>query len=203
MTRVVTHDFTFELKNLIGNLSDEAFFEFCQVNDHLRIEKDAKGNVIIMPPVGSESGYYEVEAVAELRDWNKNRAPQPGVTFSSSTGFKLPNGATRSPDASWLSMEKWRALSEEQRERFAPVCPDFLIEIRSKTDILRELKDKMTEWIENGARLAWLIDPIDRQAYIYRADGSIQIIKDFNAKLSGEGVLPGFELDLTVFELPE
>ncbi|MCO6487897.1 MAG: Uma2 family endonuclease [Phaeodactylibacter sp.] len=183
------------IKGLIPRMEMDDFYAFCALNQELRIERDSEGNVIIMPPVYTETGFYEGEAFGELRSWNKKNG-NPGRVFSPSAGFTLPNGAVRSVDASWLSKEKWDALSKEERKSFAPVVPEFIIEIRSGTDKEDKLYEKMEEWIENGTLLAWLIDPILEQARVYRADGSISVIKSFEEALSGEEVLPGFTFEL-------
>ncbi|MDX1943403.1 MAG: Uma2 family endonuclease [Saprospiraceae bacterium] len=130
--------------------------------------------------------------------WNK--MTDLGYTFDSSTGFALPNGAKRSPDVSWIIKDRWEALTQAEKEDFAPLCPDFCIELRSKTDRLNNIKAKLEEYIENGCRLGWLVDPIEKQVFIYRQDGSTEILKGFNKKLSGEDVLPGFEFDLNILE---
>ncbi|MCB9265734.1 MAG: Uma2 family endonuclease [Lewinellaceae bacterium] len=184
------------IKGLLHRMSMEEFYAFCALNRELRIERDSEGNVIIMPPVYTKTGFYEGEAFGELRSWNKKNG-EPGKVFSPSAGFTLPNGAVRSADASWLSNEKWKALSEEERKSFAPVVPEFIIEVRSSTDKEDKLFEKMEEWVENGALLAWLIDPILEQARVYRADGSISVIKSFDEALSGEEVLPGFAFALS------
>lgn len=176
-------------------MSMETFIGFCAQNPELRIERDSEGNVIVMPPVHTESGFFEGEVFFHLRLWNQDKG-KPGIAFSSSAGFTLPNGAVRSPDASWLSNEKWAALSKAERKSFAPVVPEFVVEIRSATDKEPSLYAKMEEWIENGALLGWLIDPILEQARVYRADGSISVIKSFDEVLSGEQMLPGFSFGL-------
>ena len=184
------------IKGLIPKMGMDDFYAFCALNKDLRIERDREGNVIIMPPVYTETGFYEGEAFGELRSWNKKNG-NPGRVFSPSAGFTLPNGAVRSADASWLSKEKWNALKKEARKSFAPVVPEFIVEIRSSTDKEDKLYEKMEEWIENGVLLAWLLDPILEQARVYRADGSISVIKSFEEALSGEEVLPGFTFELS------
>lgn len=183
------------IKGLIPRMNMDEFYAFCVLNKELRIERDREGNVIIMPPVYTETGFYEGETFGELRSWNK-KAGNPGRVFSPSTGFTLPSGAVRSPDASWLSNAKWDALSKEEKRSFAPVVPEFIIEVRSSTDKEDDLYDKMEEWVEGGVLLAWLIDPILEQARVYRVDGSISVVKSFDEELSGEQVLPGFSFEL-------
>jgi Uma2 family endonuclease len=182
------------------HLSDEEFFDFCQLNTELKIERDAAQNIIIMTPVAGDSGYYEKNLIFEIEYWTRTKSL--GISFSSSTGFNLPNGATRSPDACWMSDERWATVEEEQKRRFIPVVPDFIVEVKSSSDSLKQLKEKMEEWIENGARLAWLIDTKNKQIYIYRENGSIDIREGFDQVVNGEEVMPGFEVDLRQMRLP-
>ncbi len=177
-------------------MSDKEFFDFCMANKKLRIERDKYGNIIIMPPLTGNSGYREDEVAVEIKIWH--RKIRIGMAYGSNTGFILPNGATRSPDASWTSQERWDKLTEQEKDEFLPVVPDFIIEVRSKSDSLKQLKDKMEEWMENGARLAWLIDPKNKTTYIYRENGTSDVVKGFDKKLSGEDVAVGFELDLSL-----
>lgn len=174
-------------------MSDDEFFQFCQINDTLEFERDSHGNIIVMSPTGSFSGSLNLRVSGLLFVWNEQSGL--GEVFDSSTGFTLPNGAVRSPDASWIRKETWIKLSQSEKERFAPVCPDFVVEIRSKTDDLKYLLEKMKEYIANGTRLGWLIDRFDRKAYVFRGDGSASM-EEFDVTLSGENVLPGFSLDL-------
>lgn len=177
-------------------MSEADFEQFCAQNRELRIEREANGKVTIMAPVHFDSGFFEGEVLGELRNFVK-KSELGGRTLSPSTGFSLPDGSTKSPDVSWINAEKLAALPPEERKKFAAVVPDFVIEIRSDSDKLGKLKRKMEQtWIANGVRLAWLIDPVKQKAYIYRQDGSIAIIQNFDEKLNGEDVLPGFELDL-------
>ncbi len=185
---------TFTLKGL-ERLTDDEFFHFCQQNRDLRIERTCKGEVIIMSPTGARTGMRNSEINFQLQSWNKQH--QAGYVFDSSTGFKLPNGSERSPDASWVSREKWEALSSEEQEKFAPLCPEFVIELKSPSDLLPTLRDKMEVWMSNGCRLSWLIHPELETVFIYRADGSRDELHDFGRRVSGEDVLPGFELDLS------
>lgn len=179
-----------------AELSEEAFEQLCAKNRDLRIEHEADGKVTIMAPVHFDSGFFEGEAFGELRLFVKE-SRIGGRALGPSTGFKLPDGSTKSPDAAWISAEKLANLPAEERKKFAAVVPDFVIEIRSDSDKLKPLKHKMEEtWIANGVRLAWLIDPVKQKAYIYRQDGSIEVVPNFDGKLSGEDVLVGFELDL-------
>lgn len=175
-------------------MTSEEFFHFCQENEGQHLERDENGNILFMPPTGSNTGITNSELNGDLIIWNRKH--KSGKVFDSSTGFKLPDQSERSPDASWISNKKWNALTEAQKKVFAPVCPEFVLELRSESDRLPYLREKMLMWIRNGAQLAWLIDPIDEKAYIYRRDGSIEIVKSFEAILSGEEVLKDFELDL-------
>ena len=181
-------------------MSDEAFFEFCQANKSKRIERTKNKEIIIMDPVGGESGYYENNVSYHLTSWNVRK--KVGLVFSPSTGFTLPSGAIKSADAAWLRLETWAAIPLSDRKRFAHVCPDFIIEIRSESDSIAELLEKMAEWIENGVQLGWLIDPKDKKAYIFRANGTIDELVGFDKTLSGENVLEGFELNLSDLEPP-
>jgi len=173
---------------------DDFFFDLCQANETVRLERDANGNIIFMPPTGTDTGRYNFEVSTEIGFWN--RRTKLGYAFDSSTGFKLPNSAVRSPDVAWVSKEKWEAIPENDRKGFALLCPDFVIEIRSASDDLKVLKDKMEEYRENGVRLGWLIDRAGRQVFIYRANGSIEIKQGAGVTVSGEDVLPDFVLQL-------
>jgi Uma2 family endonuclease len=181
-------------------MSDQALFHFCGANRGLRIERDADQNIIIMAPVGGGSGFFEKELITEIELWV--RAQRKGASFSSSTGFLLPNGAMRSPDASWVSPERWQTLTEAQKIGFLPLTPDFVVEIRSQTDSLEKLRKKMEEWIGQGVRLAWLIDPLEQQVHIFRENGSIEIVEGLESKLSGEQIMPAFQFDLRQLRLP-
>lgn len=183
---------------IFDRLTDEEFVDFCIEHRDLKIERSATGEIIIMSPTFSETGNFNNEISFQLTYWNKIN--QSGKVFDSSTGFTLPNGAMRSPDACWVPNAKWNALTDAQKKSFAPVCPDFVIELRSASDLLKNLQDKMEEWIDNGCRLAWLIDLQDKTIYIYRADGSKNVAKGFAQAISGEEILPGFELNLNEWE---
>jgi len=176
------------------NLTDEQFFEFCQINRDLRIERTATGELLIMPPTGSETGGRNFRLNGQLYNWTEQNGT--GFGFDSSTGFTLPNGAKVSPDAAWVKLERWNALTPEQQQKFAPICPDFVVELRSASLHLTPLKTKMQEYIDNGALLGWLIDRKKRQVYIYRPGVAVECL-DNPATVSGESVLPGFVLDLS------
>jgi Uma2 family endonuclease len=176
-------------------VTDEQFWEFSQANPELRMECSADGELIVMPPTGSEGGNRNAEATTDIAIWN--RQTRLGKVFDSSTGFRLPNGATRSPDTSWIANERWDKIPSEQRKRFAPICPDFVLELASESDDLEDLREKMHEYIENGCRLGWLIIPKLQQAEIYRSNGTIEVLKS-PASLSGEDILPGLVVNLNV-----
>lgn len=163
------------------------------LNDTLGLELTAEGNLIVMSPAGGEISDQEAEITFHLRGWTKRDGT--GKSFSSSAGFTLLNGATRSPDASWVARSRWEALKRDQRQKYPPLCPDFVIALRSPSDRLHVLQLKMQEWIENGARLGWLIDPDAKRVYVYRPDAPVQQLNDPET-VSGEPVLPGFTLDL-------
>ncbi|MBE9106118.1 Uma2 family endonuclease [Nostoc cf. edaphicum LEGE 07299] len=176
-------------------MTDEQFFEFCQMNRDLRIERNKFGELVIMPPTGSETGNREVNISGQLWVWSEQDGT--GITFSSSTGFKLSTGAERSPDASWIKLERWNSLSPKQQEKFAPICPDFVVELKSSSDNLQTLKEKMEEYMnEPGIQLGWLIDRKQRKVYIYRP-GLLEECLDNPASVSGESVLPGFILNMS------
>lgn len=175
-------------------LTDDKLHALCMANRDKAIERNAQRQILIMSPTGKLSSSYHANVLIDLGIWN--RKSQLGVIFDSSGGFLLPNGAMRSPDAAWIRKERWEALTDAQKEKFPPLCPDFIIELRSSTDSLTALQQKMAEWMENGCQLAWLIDPEFHKAYIYRPAQQPEIISGFNATLCGENVLPGFLLPL-------
>ncbi len=176
-------------------LTDEQFFQLCQNNRDLRFERTANGDLIIMPPTGSETGNCNSELSFQLQFWSRQNKPL-GLAFDSSTGFKLPDGSDISPDAAWVRRDKWDALTAEQKKKFAPICPDFVVELRSASDSLEKLRAKMKVYIKNGAKLGWLLDRKNRQVEISRPDRDVEI-RYSPATLSGEDVLPGFVLDLS------
>ncbi len=178
----------------VVQLNDDNFYNLCQANRDLKLERTAKGELVVMSPTGGEGGKGEADLITDLNIWN--RASNLGVVFSSSTGFKLPNGADRSPDASWIRQDRWDALTPEQRKGFAPLCPDFVLELRSESDNMEPLRAKMREYMANGARLGWLIDRKNKKVEIYRQGQEVEVL-DNPSTLSDEDVLPGFVLDLT------
>ncbi|MBD2197754.1 MULTISPECIES: Uma2 family endonuclease [Calothrix] len=177
----------------IAHLTDEQFYQLCLANKDLSLEMNAAGELIIVPPVGGESGNQEAGLITDLEIWN--RQAKLGKVFSSSTIFTLPNGAKRSPDAAWVKLERWETLTVEQRKKFPPLVPDFVIELRSETDSLKALQQKMQEYIENGLHLGWLINPQDATVEIYRINQAVEVVQ-MSVILSGEDVLPGFELQV-------
>jgi Uma2 family endonuclease len=177
----------------IGTLTAEAFEQLCQANPEIKFERSAQGKLIIMPPTGGISGRRNADINVDLGIWN--RQTQLGYLFDSSTCFRLPNGGERSPDAAWIERSHWEALSLQEQEKFPPIAPDFVIELRSATDNLSSLQSKMQEFRESGVRLGWLINPQERQVEIYRAEAPVELLQS-PTQLSGEAVLPGFELSL-------
>ena len=174
-------------------LDDEQFFAIAQLNRNVRLERGPGGELIVMPPTGGETSDQNAEIAMQLRLWAKRDGT--GTTFDSSAGFRLPNGAIRSPDAAWVSHPRLAALTPEQWQRFLPLCPDFVIELRSRTDSLVAAQNKLAEYIANGARLGWLLDAPAKRVYIYRPDAPVQEV-DNPDTLTGDPVLPGFVLDL-------
>lgn len=176
-------------------MTDEQFFEFCQINRDLRIERNKLGEISIMPPTGSETGNRNFNIALQLGIWAEKDST--GICFDSSTGFKLSTGAERSPDASWIKLDRWNTLSSEQQQKFAPICPDFVVELRSPSDNLKPLQEKMVEYMqEPGIQLGWLIDRKHQKVYIYRPGLEVECL-DNPATVSGEGILPGFVLNMS------
>ncbi len=175
------------------SMTTEQFYQFCQLNRDLRIERTANGEVIVMPPAFSDTGNRNLKIGQQLANWADRDGT--GETFDSSTGFTLPNGAIRAPDTSWIKLERWNALTEQQKASFAPICPDFVIELRSKSDTLKSLQAKMQEYIANGALLGWLIDRQNQKVYIYRPNQEAEIL-DHPESVSGDRILPGFMLQM-------
>jgi Uma2 family endonuclease len=177
----------------VMEMTDEQFFELCQVNPDFRFERTAEGELVIMPPTGAESGKRNASLIVQLGVWAERNGT--GLIFDSSTGFTLPNGAVRSPDVAWVRNDLWEVIPNAQRKRFAPICPDFVVELRSENDRLSTLQEKMQEYIDNGAALGWLIDPTEQRVYVYRPNESIEVLEQ-PVLLRGTPVLPGFVLDL-------
>jgi Uma2 family endonuclease len=185
------------------NLTDEQFYQLCMANEPWQLELTQTGELIIMPPTGGESGIINANLSTDLGLWN--RQTKLGKVFDSSTEFKLPSGAYRCPDAAWVKLAHWQALSKEEKKRFPPLCPDFVVELRSETDSLEKLRTKMREYQNNGALLSWLIDPQTPLVEIYRYGKDVEVLNfDFDnpPKLSGEDILPGFILNLQIILNP-
>ncbi|MFM6089630.1 MAG: Uma2 family endonuclease [Dolichospermum sp.] len=183
---------TVNLESVI-EMTDEQFFKLCQNNRDLRFERNANGELIIMPPTGGETGNRNGRITQQLMNWTD--ADGTGIAFDSSTCFKLPNGADRSPDAAWIKLERWDALSDEEKQKFPPICPDFVIELLSPSDSLKTTQEKMQEYIANGVRLGILINRKSRQVEIYRPGKEVEVLES-PATVSGEDVLKGFVLNL-------
>ena len=179
----------------IGGLSDDELYQLCASNRNIRIERTALGELMLMSPTGGETGGRNFDLGVLVGIWN--RETRLGRGFDSNTGFLLPNGAMRAPDVAWVRNDRWESLNREERKKFIPLCPDFVIELRSESDRLATLMQKMEEWIANGCLLGWLIDPVEEKAHIYRIDGTTEVVASFDAILSGESVLPGFMLPLS------
>lgn len=185
----------------LKNLSDEECFQFFKINEHLRLELTSEGDLVVMPPTGGETGIRNSELNGSFWVWSKQDGR--GKTFDSSTVFSLPNGAKRSPDLAWVLKERWQALSKDERAKFPPICPDFVVELRSPSDSPDFLQEKMEEYIANGAQLGWLLDPFERKVYVYRPNVGVEVMDDPQT-LSGEPMLRGFTLDVrAVWESPE
>ncbi|MDZ8050835.1 MAG: Uma2 family endonuclease [Aulosira sp. ZfuVER01] len=190
-----TETLSMEIPLTIGlYVTQEQFAALAAANPDLRLERTAQGELIVNPPTGWETGERNSSLTGQLYRWYEENEDL-GKAFDSSTGFILPNGATRSPDASWVSRERWQALTPEQKGTFANICPDFVVELRSSSDRLESLQTKMKEYINNGARLGWLINPQQRQVEIYRPELAVEVLEN-PSELSGEAVLPGFVLNL-------
>ncbi|MEG4856775.1 Uma2 family endonuclease [Microcoleus sp. K1-B6] len=179
--------------NSIIKLTSEQFYQLCEENPDLKLERNANGELIVMPPTGGETGKSNSTANAQIWTWNDRT--ELGEVFDSSTGFTLPNKADRSPDVSWVEKSRWEALTPEQREKFIPLCPDFVIELVSPSDSLKKTQEKMQEYLENGCRLGWLINRKKREVEIYRSGQDVEVLQS-PLTLSGENVLPGFVLNL-------
>ncbi len=182
-----------DLGGVTHTLSEKEFLDFCRRHPDARVERDCDGEIILMAPAYTETGGMNSNLSSLLWLWSRENGT--GMAFESSTGFTLPNRALRSPDASWISNDHWNALSDHERAGFAQICPDFVAELRSSTDNLRKLRDKMDEYIANGSSLGWLIDPIAKRVYIYRPDSAIEVLENPDV-IIGDPVLSGFTLNL-------
>ncbi|MBP0016764.1 MAG: Uma2 family endonuclease [Cyanobacteria bacterium SBLK] len=175
------------------NLTDEQYYQLCIKNKNLRFERNTNGDLVIMPPADDETSNRNAGLTAQLWLWNEDN--ELGVVFDSSGGFTLPNGAERSPDTSWIPLEKWEKISPEEREKFSNICPDFVVELMSPSDSLKATQAKMQEYVDNGAKLGWLINRKKRRVEIYRQDKEVEVLEN-PSTLSGENILPGFVLKL-------
>jgi Uma2 family endonuclease len=192
--KALTLPLTVDLRQV--HLTDEQFYQLCISNPELNIERNATGVLILMAPVGGDSGNREMGLGGELYLWNKQT--KLGKVFSSSTIFKLPGGGDRSPDAAWVELSRWKALTPEQRQKFPPIAPDFVMELRSRTDNLQTLQEKMQEYLDSGVFLGWLFNPQNQQVEIYR-HGQEKEVRDLPTQLSGETILPGFSLQVDLY----
>ena len=186
--------YTLNIKAFTNSISDRSLEQLCRENPDLRFETDTNGKLIIMPPTGSESGKFNMSLAFQIELWN--RQSKTGVVFDSSTGFKLSNGSTRSPDVSWIAIERWNSLSDKQKRSFAPIDPDFIIELMSPTDDLSTTQQKMSEYINCGVKLGWLINPDVKEVEIYRPGKDKETLNN-PSSLSGEDILPGLTVDLS------
>lgn len=185
--------------NPLAKLTDEAFHQLCQANRDLRFERTAEGELIVMPPTGGETGNRNFKLYPPFWAWDPQE--QLGYFFDSSTAFRLPNGAIRSPDIAWVCRDRWNALNAEQRQAFPPLCPDFVLELRSISDSIRPLQEKMQEYLDNGTRLGWLVDPKEKQVEIYRPEQAAEVLAA-PTTLLGEDVLPDLVVNISRILLP-
>lgn len=176
--------------------SDDELYDFCIANRNLFIERNSEGQIIIMAPAGGKSSNFSLKIATAIEIWNQ-RNDNFGIAFDSSAGFRLKDGSMRSPDAAWVTKQAWEALTEDQKEKFPPLCPTFIAEVRSPSDRLPTLLHKMDEWVNNGCKLAWLIDPNEQKAYIYRPQKDTLILDGLTQQLSGYDILSDFRFDLS------
>jgi Uma2 family endonuclease len=174
-------------------MTDEELMRFCAANEMVRVERDANGELILMSPSGSGTGQKNSDLIYQLTAWA--RETNSGATFDSNAGFTLPDGSMRSPDAAWIAWPRWNALTKEEQDRFAPICPEFVIELRSPSDSLPELQAKMRLWIANGAELAWLVDPSRKMVEVYRPGREVEVLEG-GSTVEGDGPVAGFVLEL-------
>jgi Uma2 family endonuclease len=174
-------------------MSDEDLMRFCAANDIARVEREVNGEILVMSPAGNRTGRRNAAIIGALDTWSQKDGR--GYVFDSSTGFSLPDGSMRSPDAAWIEAVRWNALSKADQNRFSPICPDFVVELRSQTDDLSKLEAKMERWIANGVQLGWLIDPENRTVSVYRPHEQPEILT-YPTSVQGHGVMAGFELVL-------
>ncbi|MBE9058163.1 Uma2 family endonuclease [Sphaerospermopsis sp. LEGE 08334] len=181
--------------NPIVRFTDDQFYQLCRENPDVKFERNAKGELLVMSPTGGETGRSNFEIGIDFGVWNRQN--KLGVCFDSSTCFKLPNGANRSPDVAWIKKERWDNLTPEEKTKFPPIAPDFVLELMSPTDSLQETQNKMQEYMENGVKLGWLINPKTQQVEIYRLGKPVEILAE-PLELSGEDILPGFILNMAI-----
>jgi Uma2 family endonuclease len=181
-----------DFRDVLEKMNDDEFEKFCRQNPDVEIELTKEGELVIMPPTGGKTGHRNVSLIVEFGNWAEK--DESGLAFDSSTVFKLPNGAKRSPNLAWIKNGRWEKLSDEEQEKFPPLCPDFLVELRSPSDSLLNLQNKMSEYIENGAALGWLIDPLEKKVYVYRPAAETEVL-DNPKQVSGEPLLKGFSLN--------
>ena len=193
LTTTETQPLILHLGPILERMSDRELFQFCQLNKDWHIERTSGGDLVIMPPTGGRTGRLNFNLIGRFNEWVEKDGT--GIGFDSSTGFALPTGARRSPDLFWVKYSRWDALTEVEQEEFPPLCPDFVVELRSRSDALDSLDAKMQEYIANGALLGWLIDPIDEKVYVYRPQAAVECLED-PGSISGDLILPGFVLDL-------
>lgn len=199
MAKIVTADYELDLDvPSLKNMTDDEFFDFCVQNKNVKIERDENHQIYIMAPAGNLSSSQNLEIAGQLFLWNKKA--KPGIAFDSSAGFYLPDGSMLNPDAAWINKQTWDNIEPEEKKKFAYIAPDFIMELMSPSDRLNQAKQKMDKWIKNGVKLGWLIDVKNPQTFIYRADGTVDKIISFDKKISGEDVLHGFELDLSILK---
>ena len=186
--------YTIDVRALTNKISDRNLEQLCRENPDLRFEIDAEGKLIIMPPTGSLTGEKNSNLIGQIWYWNSKS--KLGKVFDSSTGFKLSNGAIRSPDVSWIAIDRWNSLNDKLKRGFAPIDPDFVIELLSPTDELAKAREKMAEYLSCGVKLGWLIDPDRQELEIHRL-GKVKEVLNNPTNLSGENILPGLEVDLS------
>ena len=182
-----------DFRDVLKKITDDEFENFCRHNPDVEIELTKEGELVIMPPTGGKTGIRNFSLIVKFGNWAEKDGS--GVAFDSSTVFKLPNGAKRSPDLAWIKNERWEKLTDDEQEKFPPLCPDFVVELRSPSDSLKNLRNKMMEYIKNGATLGWLIDPIEKKVHVYRKNGETEILKNPES-VSGEPLLENFSLGM-------
>ncbi|MDQ3132212.1 MAG: Uma2 family endonuclease [Acidobacteriota bacterium] len=182
-----------DFRDVLEKITDDEFENFCRHNPDVEIELTKEGELVIMPPTGGKTGIRNFSLIGYFFNWVEKDGS--GVAFDSSTVFKLPNGAKRSPDLAWIKNERWEKLTDDEQEKFPPLCPDFVVELRPASDSLKNLRNKMTEYIKNGATLGWLIDPIEKKVHVYRKNGETKILKNPES-VGGEPLLENFSLEM-------